>query len=326
MKKILLVGFSVTADSNGYAELTKKMLQLADPSLKVDILGVGGVNPLPLTALFDLIFIEEMGYTDVVLEIATSIYGLKISSVEDEVIDVLYGILHRLQNAGVRVSFVNFFRDNFDYNYHIFDMIIESICARFDVKLLDLGRKLWVSKGRNFCRTLLRDDVHTSETGANYQALSVASFILDFIADRKYRNFSFPPPRMVRKAVNCSKFSDSISLFSRSGLKCEVANIYELESINIELPIGRMLFGVSYLSGPRSGEIKLDFHDESSIAVQCFDEYCFYKRYNFSRFKPRRSVGQVTITQLAGVPTQSLKKGIKDYSQRLGEIVQLHYY
>ncbi len=326
MKKILLVGFSVTADSSGYADLTRRMLKVADPNLSVEILGIGGVNPLPLTAIFDLISIEQIGYTDVVLEIATSIYGSKISSVEDEIIDVLYDILNCLQKAGVRVSFVNFFRNNFNYDYHVFDMVIESICSRYGVKLLDLGRNLLVSKGRIFCQNLLRDDVHTNETGANYQAISVASFILDFVADRKYRNFTFPSPRRIRKAISCSKFSEKTSLFSRSGLSCRVAEIYQLNSIKIDLPIGVMIFGVSYLSGPRSGQIEIDFHDESTIVVQCFDEFCFYKRYNFSRFNPRRSVGSVTITQLAGMPTNPLKKGIKDYSERLGEIVQLHYY
>lgn len=326
MKKILIIGFSVTADSKGYAEIAKQLLTQADPTLDVHVLGVGGVNPLPLTALFDLINIESSGYTDVVLEIATSIYGLKISSVEEEILDVLYGILHRLQAAGIRTSFVNLFRDNFDYNYHIFDMVIESICSRHDVRLLDLGRQLLVARGRVFCRSLLRDDVHTNETGSNFQGVSVASFILDFVADRKYRNFKFPAPRKIRRGIEFKNYTTHRTAFRRSGLSCEVAVLNEFESISIPLPDDVNVFGISFISGPRSGDIEIDFHDGNPHRLSCFDEYCFYKRYNFARFKTRSSLGSVKVSQLSGISAVSLKKGDKDSSPRIGELVQLHYY
>lgn len=325
-RKILLVGFSVTADKNGYAEVVKKLLTQSDPGLDVDILGVGGVNPLPLTALFDLIDIDSKSYTDVVLEIATSVYGMKIASVEDEILDVLYGILYRLQKSGVRVSFVNLFRDNFDYNYHVFDMLIESIAQRYDIRLLDLGRGLWVARGRDFCRSLLRDTVHTNESGATFQGVAVAGFILDFLLDRKYKNFKFPAPKRDRKAVDVFSMCEATCRFSRSGLICSPGVIEEMQSVDVDIAFSSTIFGFSYISGPRAGEIALDFQDGDRLVVPAFDEFCFYERYNFYRIRKNVPAGTVRVTQLSGIPDISLKKGSRDASPRIGKVLQLHYY
>lgn len=111
----------------------------AEARIEVHVCGVGGLNPLPLPALYDL--------------------------------------FERVARSGAGVALINLYRDDFDYPFRLYDMRLESLAARHGRQLLDLGARLARDEGRTFCRGLLRDTVPTDKEGAQFQAGQVWQFV-----------------------------------------------------------------------------------------------------------------------------------------------------
>ena len=321
--KVLLLGFSVTADSNGYVPVVKRLL--SSVGITVDYCGVGGVIPTPLPHILTTVNAERGPYTHVFLEIATSVYGMKLGSTDNDGLDLLYDIFCVTQKTGAQIGMINLYRSNFDYQYHYFDMLIEALCARYSVPLLDLGHGLLAQKGAEFCATLLRDTVHTSDAGSQFQGEEVAKFVAATVVSSS-RNKVIPVPRFNRHALDARELVPwyEKKQFKRSGLLINYIEIGECSSERISLPIGTKIIGVSFLSGPQSGRFLLRLGSEGrEVKVEAYDEHCFYERYNFMRFAVA-ACDSVTIEQLPGRPDIKLRKGEVDSGPRIAKIVALH--
>jgi hypothetical protein len=324
MTKVLVLGFSVTAERGGYADLVREGVRQA--GIDVHVCGVGGVNPLPLPVIYEGLLEQHGPFGHVFLEIATSVYGTQIADWWRDGLDVLYDLFSCIQASGAEPALVNLYRDDFKYPYHVFDMVLESLSRRFNVPLLDLGASLLATQGVEFCRSLLRDVVHTTPQGSQYQAEAVSRFILDTIHARM-KSRPFPQPLVRRRAVPfvCGGTSIEGADFHRSGLRVKHAVLPSGSTCAIKLPSNAQACGISFLSGPLSGELELRFESSTRIdTVQAFDEHCYYERYNYRRFSPIRCE-TVTCTQLPGIPSTKLRKGEPNLAARVGKPVALHY-
>lgn len=322
--KVLILGFSVTADKGGFAELVRR--RAADHGIEVVVCGAGGVYPLSLPLVFEHVCRQRGPFDYVFLEIATSLYGAKVTDWKHDGLDLLYQIFSSIQATGAELAFINLYRDNFDYRYHVFDMLLESLAHRFNVPLLDLSAGLLAQRGVEFCRSLLRDVVHTTVEGGEFQAEAVWNFLCATLR-RDTRCLPFPCPIRRREAVSfidgCGGMESGA--FSRSGLELRYGILKAGEECTIMVPPHARVSGISFLSGPLSGKLELTFRGANKIEViQAFDEHCFYERYNY-RLLNLEGCESVTCRQLEELPGVALRKGEMDRGQRVGKLVALHY-
>ncbi|MFM2119897.1 MAG: hypothetical protein RL722_1365, partial [Pseudomonadota bacterium] len=217
--KLLILGFSVTADPDGFAARVKRKLE-SRPQGDYNVItcGIGGVNASVLPEIYSQLLRRHNHFDLVVLEIATSILGQKINDWRREGLNVLYDLCTRIQQGGAKVAFVNLYRDEFDYDFHLYDMMIEAVAARYHIPLLDLGAGLAREQGKAHCRTLIRDAVHTNPEGAEFQALKVQDFILDQCR-RPSPQAIVPSPEHMEQVLDVAQFNPELTVrpFSRAG-------------------------------------------------------------------------------------------------------------
>jgi hypothetical protein len=329
MRRVLIFGYSVTEDKAGFAALTRELAR-ASPldEIEVEICGVGGLNPLPMAALYERVVKYAGPFDYVFLEFSTTIFGARITDWVREGLDPLYDLFERIMASGARLALINLYRDDFSYPYHVYDMVLESLSARHGIPLLDLGAGLFRHEGQIYCRSLLRDNVHTNQEGAVFQANRVWSFIRSVIRDDRPHN-NLPAPQWHRRALDLATACPTLqsSQFSRAGLKLTCGVLKAEESCLVTIPEDVQLYGISFLSGPLSGEFTLDFHGVNKrIAIAAYDERCYYLRYNFRRFGLIAGCTAVTITQGASLPDIRLVKGEANLSARVGNPIALHYF
>jgi len=326
-KKILILGFSVTEDGKGFAQVAKKLLSTTNPEIEVHVRGIGGITPQLLSVLFEQFDKNDGSFTHVLLEIATSVYGKRqFESIERDVLDVIYDLLHKIQLSGAQISLVNLYRSDFNYSYHYFDMILESICNRYKLPLLDLANGLLVEKGSESLAPFLRDVVHTTEAGAEFQGREVASFINEVIACN-ILNKKIPTPRNLIRSLSIVNQSVDFPqyVYKRSGMELIGVSIAEGENLAISIPDGYSFCGISFLSGPLSGNLGLKFDGaEKETIIATYDEFCYYDRFAFRWFNGFVKCKSIVIRQLPGMPSVQLKKGSADNGARLGRLFEVY--
>jgi len=329
MRRVLILGYSVTADKSGFAEFVRSSTALSGMDIEVDVCGVGGLNPLTLAVLYEGHVKRYGRYDYVFLEIATSIFGTKITDWAREGLDLFYDLCERIQASSARVALINLYRDDFNYPYHVFDMVLESLATRYELPLLDLAAGLIRREGRDFCRSLLRDVVHTNTIGAEYQAQKVCEFIKSVVQANKPQRH-LPDPQYKARAIDFAPASlhRPPYVFSRSGLQVDCGVLHAGESCELVIPPGARVYGISFISGPVSGEFTLSFSGIAKpIVVQTYDEHCYYSRYNFRSFPPITGGQAVSVNQTDGLPSYiKLAKGEPDTSARVGRLGALHYF
>lgn len=326
--KVLIMGFSVTGARSGYAQVLQDAAA-AGALADVEILrcGLAGLTPLPLAVVYERAAAKRGPFDYVFLEIATSIYGARIADWPNEGLDLLYDLFDRIAQSGAGVGLINLYRDDFDYPYHLYDMMLEALAARHGLPLLDLGAGLARREGATFCKALLRDTVHTNAEGSRFQAEAVGDFIREALRANR-RPQDLPKPRRRAREVDVATACGLPSRdFSAYGVETVHGVLSAGEGCVAKLPAGALLYGISYVSGPRSGELELHLHGVDSIVpVMTYDEFCFVERYNFSAIRTTEACTGVAITLKDAMPDIRLLKGEADLSPREAYPIALHYF
>jgi hypothetical protein len=325
--RILILGFSVTEVGDGYAPLVRRALAARASDLEVNICGIGGLNPLPVPAIYNDVLLRRGPFTHVFIEIGTSIYGQTPADSFADKADAVYDLLYSIASSGASVGLINLFRKDFEYDYYAYDMMLEALAYRFDLPLLDLGAGLERQRGRDFACSLLRDLVHPNGEGSPFQAQAIEQFVLEVLAAPR-RVQRLPRPKLRRKALWLAERGGSANtvLFSRAGLSVDALALPAHESCTVRIPDGATPLGLSFLSGPLTGELEIDGeHFPKPLKLQTYDGHCYYRRFNFAKVGVPASSKTMRIRQLAAVPSIPLSKGQADPSRRVGELFALHY-
>ena len=329
MKRALIFGFSVTADKSGFAYLTRKLAK-SNPSdcIDIEVCGIGGISPLVLAELYDDLILRHGRFDYVFLEISTSIFSSRVNNWEREGLSVLYDLFDRIAASGARIALINLYRDDFEHDYHIYDMLLEAIAARHNISVLDLGAGLLRRSGKSFCKSLLNDFVHTNTKGSEFQAKQTWEFIRDVVkADQK--NATLPAPKHRARSISLNPYcrEHPLRYFERSGLELYHGSLHPGEIWTINLPKGAELYGISYLSGPLTGRLIMNLHDiDKKIVIDTYDQWCYYLRYNFRQIDPAQACTTLTITQDPSQPATKLLKGEANFGSRIGHPLALHYF
>jgi hypothetical protein len=326
-QKILILGFSVTEVGDGYAPLVRRALAARASDIEMSTCGIGGLNPLPVPALYNDVLLRQGPFAHVFIEIGTSIYGQTPADSFADKADAVYDLLYTIASSGACVSLINLFRKDFDYDYYAYDMMLEALAYRFDLPLLDLGAGLQRQRGREFACGLLRDLVHTNGEGSQFQAQAIEQFVLEVVAAPR-RVQPLPRPKLRRKALWLAEQNGSVNTvpFSRGGLSVAALALPAHQSCTVRIPDGATPLGISFLSGPLTGELEIDGeHFSKPVKLQTYDGHCYYRRFNFAKVAVPASSKSLRIRQLAAMPSVLLSKGQADPSGRVGELFALHY-
>lgn len=304
--RTLLLGFSVTASQFGYATRLQERFE------SLTVIGIGGINPLPLPGLFDSITERHGSFDFVLLEISTSVYS-RLAQADDAKI-ILQDLTHRIQSTGAQVGFISLYRDDFDYSVQPFDPLIRSVCEAYGLPLLDLGPGLLASHGREYCRSLLRDVVHTNDHGADFQADHVAEFIRSLESVPKQAAVPVPKRRHRQLVLGTEGFS-------RAGLDCSYLSIPSGQSHTVDVPGTATVFGVFYITDPASGFVT--FTADHSSTLLLLYELSGTPHFGYQRLNLR---GCVKIEPLPDIPDVKLRKGELSPEPRTAKIAALHIF
>jgi hypothetical protein len=260
MKKILFYGASVTAQAGatGYFDATKKVLfSIGFDAFKV---AYGGCHLDDAGFYrFDSVITDDMDY--VVFEWNTtglSIYNeLKISYIlsilKNKKIKPIFIILP--QNATIKVS-----RNS--------EKQIYSICARFNIPLLDMraGLSAEVFSG------MVRDVVHTNEAGATYYSNRILDFLqLVFGSENKFWN-------------GFNTFEDLTVEHFKPKVVLSEFYLTEGQVLNLKINSFSKFYSeiiIRHRIGPFSPVISVA-DGEISKTLSLWDSYCHYEREHFT--------------------------------------------
>lgn len=307
--RILVLGFSVTADPNGFASLLSPLL----PGHEVVVVGIGGIELDPLPALFEDVTCQRGRFDVVLLEVFTSMWGRGAPLLAPAMVDTFHDLANRVQDTGAKLAMVSLYRSDVDYDRDTSDLLAYAIAARFDVPRLDLAGGLIRARGRAFCETLVRDGVHQTADGARFVAEQVAAFVSAVM-----HAVPLTLPRARNRIVAVKP--EAQMRMDRSGYVFTYAELQEDQSLTLEFPPSQ-LCGIAFVSGPTAGQIEVTAGDRRHV-VQCFDRHSYYSRYASKRL-PLVPCSSVTVRQLPGVPNVELIKGSKDTGPRVGRVISV---
>lgn len=307
-KHILVVGFSVTADTPGYVEAAARLPQVSDCS-RLEKIGIGGIH-LPQLKFLMPGLLEEHRPDLVILEIATS--AIRMSRQWMAVYgDLLDDLLDCCRARGVGIAILDLPRHDVDYATDALVAHHAAICAR-----------LGISYARVELRPdLLRDGVHPSPAGhAHY-----AAALLDLV--EKCDAASIPdwaphdPPFRALEITSLVRPDRARYPYRRAGYQVDMVRSDPDEPIRVTIPDGWQIVGLSYLIGPRSGRIRIsDAVAERRMAV--YDQHSYYERFGATVFAGLPGP-DIVVEQLPEMPGVALLKGEPDTSARVGYLAHV---
>ncbi|MDP5143078.1 hypothetical protein ORJ00_10010 [Rheinheimera baltica] len=293
---ILFLGFSVTAEDNGYF----KYIDI--PNAKIEKVALGGVQPHHLAYLVGSI-LEKNNYDIVIFEIATA--GFRSFLSEQMYLFSLVYVLRVALSKGITPILLDIPRADLDIKNDWVFAINSKVSRLFDILRFNISDVV------DDISPYLRDGIHTNESGARFvgKYFSDAFNRLDYRVNPGFLNpiFNVIDNVSLDLIIPLESGLDVIE-FSRSGYSAVYSKLEgNTRKIKIQLS-GLFGHGVSYLLGPDTGVLKIN-DASKSINVTCRDEFSYYTRAGYNYFKDRELQGDVFIETLDIVPNVTLKKG-----------------
>ncbi|SDE60282.1 SGNH/GDSL hydrolase family protein [Ruegeria marina] len=307
LKKVLVVGFSVTAETPGFVGAAQHNLENIFDIQKA---AIGGIHPHDLRHLFDSIM-ETYRPDIVILELSTAGFRQLKFGAGDHLksLNALLGCCARLK---AKVAFLDLPRNDVDYsNDWLYDMH-EKICHEHDFPIVQIKK----------VTGLLRDFVHPSEEGIKVYSLALQELLS--------RDLRVPSPNF--ETANHHQYGALLAhdllcagaasrLFRRSGYEVNCVELTPGKPLELKLETPEIISGATFLMGPRSGMIRLTYDGGERIA-NCYDQFCYYERFGLNKFEPFTATS-ILLEQLPDIPQTALLKGDVDTSERRGYLAHL---
>jgi hypothetical protein len=319
VKKVLLVGFSVSADKNGYAALLKKHL-VENPNIEFDYVAIGGIHPSDL-CYFCPLLVPEGNFDLVIFEIFTSSYRNNVKSFS-EFIWPLASLSAFAESRRAKPVFLNLFRLDVDYDTDRFMLATKRFCEAFDVHLIDLAPSVRSIVNEIGTDQSFVDTVHPRKNVSEAYASAVQDELMAFKQVQCTSNQFDQYLGLCNSIAFASLLPDLPSyMFERSGVELTCVEIDGPSLLTIELGRQERVAGISFLMGPRSGDLVLGGGPRANL-VGGYDQYCYYERLAVGHVAPFES-DRITLEVLGDLPTASLLKGEADLSSRVARVSSL---
>ncbi|TMM49384.1 hypothetical protein [Sulfitobacter sabulilitoris] len=309
MEKVLILGFSVTAETPGFVEQAGKLIG-DGAAMTLRKVGLGGLQPYHMRHLLSEI-LDDVNPDTIIAEFATPGFR-KFGRHPADHQNTLATLINACADRGIALALLDLPRTDVDAQTDWLFAMHKEFCATNGLPYL------CIPDGDG----LLRDVVHPNSEGVAVYARALADFLehprVTPGPDRKR-------PVALFSAIHVSEHvpgrGDRLSTFSRSGYSVEMTPISVGETISLTIPAGMDLCGFTYLMGPRSGIVQYtDGHEDRRL--RCYDQFCYYERLGAQIIDPV-SWDTISMTQLPDLPDTPLLKGEADTSDRIGQLGHL---
>lgn len=303
--RVLVLGFSVTAEKDGYVEAANASKDSLPRPITLRKVGLGGFHPSNIPPFLDYILDKERPDA-VVYEIATSSFRNQTNADINHK-PILGALLNGCYTRGLPCAFLDLPRTDVDYADDWVSRVHKETFARFD-----LPYRLVMPE-----EDMFKDVVHPTPEGRDTMARTLLKLISDMIS----------PPQHVPPAIAVKDQRSSFALsrimseksgrrFERAGFEIRCAELHPGRPLKINLPEPTRLFGLLAVAGPTSGQLRLSVPDGEERTVQTYDSFCYYERMKVMTFPPL-AASDVILAQLPAIPDVDLRKGDKDTGPRL---------
>ncbi len=304
VKKILVIGYSLTIQSDGYISELKR-----NSTEKIDIFAIGGANWHSTLYTMNLINLND--YALILFEIATCARWLGNGEhTRGRYEKILEIIISHVIAKNIPCGFLNFTRHDINHDN---DPMLKAICnisQKYGAPSSEFPEILGELK--NF----LYDGIHTKNAGA----ILYANLALDLINQIKvFSRYPNQPPKGVNSITYSQPVScqDNASLesfrFNKGGLNERFYKIHEGNKLIVINGSEEDIWirGLMLKIGPETGTIKISKAGECLFSKLCFDDRSYYERY-FPLFTPAiklKKTDRIIITCQHEVNRPKLQKG-----------------
>lgn len=307
--KILVFGFSVTGEPDGFVERCNQLC----PEHEVFRIAIGGLQPDQGWHLIPGI-VRQHRPDALIIEEATAIYRKRPETPQltSDHTSALEHVFRVCNDIGVRVGFLDLPLSGVDESFDWLLALHAGLSKKYGIPHVALPLD----------ESLLRDIVHTNEDGKDAYAAAlqqligeIASSEADFTElgiGRGFEAFS-----MDEVEVTEGSFGE----FSRTGLTVKLLELPEGKACRVELPKTVTISGFIMTMGPVTGDLAFDL-GETHASLHCYDRHCYYLRLNGKPITPAVA-GEFTVHQGSALPQDELLKGEKNLGPRVGGIAYI---
>ncbi len=312
--RVLVLGFSVTADGKGYVEAARSGLEAAALPRDVDLrkVGLGGFHPSNLPPLIDYILDKEAPDA-VVFEIATSSFREQTNADLNHP-PILAALLNACHTRALPCAFLDLPRTDVDFSN---DWVVQqhrAACQRLGLPHAAVAP----------AEGMFKDVVHPTPSGVTTLSNALLNLIRELITG------AMQVPAAIAASGRSSSFAFSKVLpkgtgrdFKRSGFEIVCAELRPGTPLHIRLPEPTRIVGLLAIAGPSSGQIHMSVPGGAERrTVHPYDGYCYYERMYPMRVAPFMA-SELTLQQLPDVPDVDWLKGEKDTGPRVGYLAML---
>lgn len=263
--KILVLGFSVTAEKTGFVEQARA--QLNGPNAPVIVkAGMGGMQPHHGRYLFPGI-IAQHAPDIIVLDIATPAFrNFSVSQAPYK--SAFHSVLRLCQDRGIRLAVLDLPRTDVDYADDWVTAYNAKLCADLELPY----RAMPLTDG------LLRDEVHPTPEGQAIYAEALLELFpqaapvtlpSDLIEGLPYFDAiavdDIAPSNLTRKRIDRGDFA------------VEMVELPAGSTIDFDLGGQVKVCGLTSQMGPRTGWLLLHM-DGATLRQLSYDKFCYYDR------------------------------------------------
>jgi hypothetical protein len=310
--KVLVLGYSVTAEGPGFVEIANSRLG-AGSGITLTKAGLGGVQPYHARYLFPKI-LRHHKPDAVVLDQSTPAYRNFLSA-PDSYYKTLHALLREIQSAGIRFGFLDLPRTDVDFE--------NDWVARHHAKLAEACGVPHVVVQK--VEGMLRDDVHPTVEGRKIYADALLS-ILDRLAPLGGSSSQFLGAPRYDALMTTQLIAEHMPryMLSRGGYDEEMVFVGSGLTLTIPFEKPMQVQGFSGLMWPRCGEFEITLGD-TLLRRQMYNEFCYYPRMGAVLFGGPNTTQSYTarwanFRQLPAQPDISLRKGTVNTMPRLGGV------
>lgn len=296
--KALFLGFSVTADSNGYVETITAL----DDSISIEKIAFGGIQPHHLAFFVNKIF-SGKAYDYIFLEISTA--GFRSFLKKELYLASLLYILREVRNVGAAPVLVDLPREDVNYENDWVTRINSSLSNALGISHINVTSLL-----ENDIKSYLRDGIHTNQIGAqNFGAIIHREIKRGLIRKSDlFESFKFPFEDSDKLYLLDADPKERKFSFARSGFSQDFISLGEGEFIEFCVPDGYQAVGLSFLMGPSSGYVVIkNMKHEREVLTR--DQFSYYTRLGVQYFSPLTLTEKVEVLSMNKAVDIKLLKG-----------------
>lgn len=287
-KRVLIFGFSNVATSLGFSTNVIEKMKLSCPDIEVVRVGLGALQPHAAIPFLRMTFERLGSFSHVLLDIHGSAFALHPLSTEELARELLFDLLHTIDELGAQPLFALLYRDWLGKKILDFNTITRALCDDFEIPLLDLSEALIAEKGEEFIHTLLRDVAHVNEIGAEFQGARVYDFLLETLNSDAQTDLSMlPKPQWRRSAIDLSALTTGLpkSDIEVSGLPLTYTTFSATDDCTIEFGEPLRAMALSFLYHTAGGHTDVQINDDPKLLrMTTIDPFSYFTRIGVLAF------------------------------------------